>query len=194
MDRVDTENPTFYSHKNKKSILDEQWKLDNQYITDDEKYNGFAYKYDKNDNTTFRVNSLDKSKITVTYDQALEKYHHHDISNIKKPKNFNSAYSWSLNPRKRSKYVAERVPRHKIIEYQIEIAKSLTTQKFIKTPECVGRRRDGGNLFINVDTGQLHFVNEVTNEWRTSVVKRKAGLLKLTETNFQFYSFPNAGK
>jgi hypothetical protein len=78
-----------------------------------------------------------------------------------------------------------------VIEFQIANAKSLSTEKFIPVPGFIGPQKEPGTLYRNQETGQIHFVNDRTNSWRTTVLKSRTGLRKLAENNFHL--FPNAG-
>ena len=56
----------------------------------------------------------------------------------------------------------------------------------------IGAQKEPGTLYINKETGQVHFVNARTNTWRTTVIKTRTGLINLAKNNFHL--FPNAGK
>lgn len=83
------------------------------------------------------------------------------------------------------------VPQEYVIKYQLASARSLTTENYLKVPGFIGFRKKPGNLFINQETRQVHFVDDKTNAWRTTVKKKPASLLKLVKNNFHL--FPKAG-
>jgi hypothetical protein len=158
----------------------------------DKKYGEFAYKLDKNGNPIIRVDTKTGSEVLVTYDKALEKYYHQDVYNLETPKNFDSKEARSLKPKDRIEYLKKTVPRDKVIEFQIANAKSLSTENLLKVPGFIGAQKEPGTLYINKETGQVHFVNARTNTWRTTVLKTRTGLINLAKNNFHL--FPNAGK
>ena len=177
------------SKKKKKSS--EQCELKEEFKKD-ENYGGFAYKLDKNGNPIIKVDSKDGSEILLTYDKALEKYYHQDVYKLEKPKNFDSAQAKSLKPKDRLEYLKKMVPRDKVIEFQIANAKSLSTESLLPVPGFIGARKEQGTLHINLKTRQVHFVNDRTNIWRTTVIKTRIGLINLAQNDFHL--FPNAGK
>ena len=59
-------------------------------------------------------------------------------------------------------------------------------------PGFIGARKEPGTLYINPKTGQIHFLSDRTNVWRTTVIKTKTGIKKLAENDFHL--FPDAGK
>jgi len=67
------------------------------------------------------------------------------------------------------------VPRDKVIEFQIANAKSMSTKNFLEVPGFIGAQKEPGTLHINTETGQIHFVNDRTNIWRTTVIKTPDG-------------------
>jgi predicted nucleic acid-binding protein len=177
--------------QDKKKGEAEQCELNEEFRTD-KKYGGFAYKLDKNDNPILKVNTKSGSEVLLTYDQVLQKYHHHDVYNLEPPKTFDAKEAKSLEPKDRIEYVQKNVPRDKVIEFQIANAKSLSNDNLLKVPGFVGHQKDQGNLYINTETGQVHFVNDRTNIWRTTVIKTRTGLQTLAQNGFHL--FPNAGK
>ena len=68
----------------------------------------------------------------------------------------------------------------------------LKTIYYIKVPGFIGPQKKPGTLYINKETRQVNFVNDRTNIWRTTVIKTRAGLIKLAKNGFHL--FPNAGK
>lgn len=187
------ESKTFdydYYPKNKKKSS-EQCELEEEFQKD-EKYGGFPYKLDKNGNPILKVTTKNGSEILLTYDKALEKYYHQDVYKLEKPKNFNSTKARSLKPKDRIEYLKKTVPRDKVIEFQIANAKSMSTENLLPVPGFIGEQKEPGTLYINKETRQVHFVNDRTNIWRTTVIKSKDGLIKLAKNGFHL--FPNAGK
>jgi hypothetical protein len=158
----------------------------------DENYGGFAYKLGKNGNPIIKVNSKDGSEILLTYDKALEKYSHQDVYKLEKPKNFDSAHARSLKLKDRLEYLKKTMPRNKVIEFQIANAKSLSTKSLLSIPGFISAKKKPGRLYINKETGQVHFVNDRTNIWRTTVIKTRTGLINLAKNGFHLFS--NAGK
>ena len=69
------------------------------------------------------------------------------------------------------------VPRDKVIEFQIANAKSMNTENLLPVPGFIGAQKEPGTLYINKETRQVHFVNDRTNIWRTTVIKTRAGLI-----------------
>ena len=175
----------------KKKQSAEQCELEEEFKKD-KKYGEFAYKLDKNGNPILRVDTKTGSEVLLTYDKALEKYYHQDVYNLETPKNFDSKEARSLKPKDRIEYLKKTVPRDKVIEFQIANAKSLSTENLLKVPGFIGAQKEPGTLYINKETGQVHFVNARTNTWRTTVIKTRTGLINLAKNNFHL--FPNAGK
>mgnify|MGYP000057444553 CR=1 FL=1 len=175
----------------KKKQSAEQCQLEEEFKKD-KKYGEFTYKLDKNGNPILRVETKTGSEVLVTYDKALEKYYHQDVYNLETPKNFDSKEARSLKPKDRVEYLKKTVPRDKVIEFQIANAKSLSTENLLEVPGFIGAQKEPGSLYINKETGQVHFVNARTNTWRTTVIKTRTGLINLAKNNFHL--FPNAGK
>ena len=169
----------------------EQCELEDEFKKDD-KYDGFPYKLDKSVNYILRVKTKAGSEILLTYDKALEKYYHQDVYNLEKPKNFDPKKARSLKPKDRIKYLKETVPRNKVIEFQIANAKSLSSESLTTVPRFISAQKEPGTLYVNKETGQVHFVNARTNIWRTTVIKTRRGLVNLAKN--RFHLFPNAGK
>ena len=180
-----------YNSKKKKKPEAEQCKLEDEFKKD-KKYGGFEYKLDKNGNPILRVETKTGSEVLVTYEQSLEKYYHEDVYNLKKPKGYDAEHAKSLNRKDRIEYLKKTVPREYVIEYQLANAKSLSTENFLKVPGFISAKKESGTLYINKETRQVHFVNDRTNIWRTTVIKSRTGLLKLAKNGFHL--FPNAGK
>jgi hypothetical protein len=180
-----------YNSKKKKKPEAEQCKLEDEFKKD-KKYGGFEYKLDKNGNPILRVETKTGSEVLVTYEQSLEKYYHEDVYNLKKPKGYDAEHAKSLNRKDRIEYLKKTVPREYVIEYQLANAKSLSTENFLKVPGFISAQKESGTLYINKETRQVHFVNDRTNIWRTTVIKSRTGLLKLAKNGFHL--FPNAGK
>ena len=82
------------------------------------------------------------------------------------------------------------MPRDKVIEFQIANTKSLSTENLLPVPGFSGAKKEFGMLYINKETGQVHFVNDRTNIWRTTVIKTRTGLRNLARNDFHL--FPNA--
>ena len=175
----------------KKKQSAEQCKLEDEFKKD-KKYGGFEYKLDKNGNPILRVETKTGSEVLVTYEQSLEKYYHEDIYNLKKPKGYDVEHAKSLNRKDRIEYLKKTVPREYVIEYQLANAKSLSTENFLKVPGFISAKKESGTLYLYKETRQVHFVNDRTNIWRTTVIKSRTGLLKLAKNGFHL--FPNAGK
>ena len=183
--------PSQQYNSNEKNKQPEQCNLENEFKKD-QKYGGVEYKLDKNGNPIFRIETKTGSEVLLTYDQALEKYYHEDVYNLKKPKGYDAAYAKSLNREDRIEYLTKTVPREYVIEYQLANAKSLSTENFFKVPGFISAKKEPGSVYINTKTGQVHFVNDKTNIWRTTVIKSRTSLLNLA--NNDFHLFPNAGK
>lgn len=180
----------YQSKKRKKKQSAEQCQLEEEFKKD-KKYGEFVYKLDKNGNPIIRVETKTGSEVLVTYDSALEKYYHQDVYNLETPKNSDSKEARSLKPKDRVEYLKKTVPRNKVIEFQIANAKSLSTENLLEVPGFIGGQKEPGSLYINKETGQVHFVNARTNTWRTTVIKTRTGLINLAKNNFHL--FPNAG-
>ena len=180
-----------YNSKKKKKREAEQCKLEDEFRKD-KKYGGFEYKLDKNGNPILRVETKTGSEVLVTYEQSLEKYYHEDVYNLKKPKGYDAEHAQSLNRKDRIEYLKKTVPREYVIEYQLANAKSLSTENYRKVPGFISAKKEPGTLYINKETRQIHFVNDRTNIWRTTVIKSRTGLLELARNGFHL--FPNAGK
>ena len=186
-----TFNHGLTSKSDKRKPEAEQCKLEDEFKKD-KKYNGFEYKLDENGNLILRVETKTGSEILVTYQQSLEKDYHEDLYNLKKPKGYDAQHAKSLNRKNRIEYLKKTVPREYVIEYQLANAKPLSTENFFKVPGFISAKKESGTLYINKETRQVHFVNDRTNVWRTTVLKNRTGLLKLAKNGFHL--FPNAGK
>lgn len=162
----------------KKKQSAEQCELEEEFKKD-KKYSEFAYKLDKNGNPILRVDTKTGCEVLVTYDKALEKYYYQDVYNLETPKNFDSKEARSLKPKDRIEYFKKTVPRDKVIEFQIANANSLSTENLLEVPGFIGAQKESGTLYINInrETGQVHFVNDRTNAWRTTVIKTRTGLI-----------------
>lgn len=57
-------------------------------------------------------------------------------------------------------------------------------------PGFIGAKKEPARLYINKETGQVHFVNDRINIWRTLVHKTPQGLKGLAQNGFHL--FPNA--
>jgi hypothetical protein len=151
--------------------------------------------YDKNDNPIYTVTN-DGREGVFPYDQSVDKYHHYDVYGLTPPKGFDknlkSSPEYKNNPKKWREYVKKTVPPDKIHEFQRANVRSFATEKFQAVPGFVGVRKDPGTLYINRETGQIHFFNDRTNIWRTTVKYKKDKLLRLVQDN-DFHLFPNAG-
>lgn len=101
---------------------------------------------------------------------------------------FDKKYVASLSPKARREYIKKTVPREKILEFQRANVKSLGTENFLIVPGFIGSRKDPGTSYINKETGQVHFVNDMTNKWRTTVIKSKKGLLELAQNDFRLFT------
>lgn len=181
-----------YESKKKKKKLAEQCESVEQFKQDG-KYGGFAYKLDKNGNPIIKTVTKDKREILIPYEQALFKYYHQDVyDHIEQPKNFDQKYLESLGYEDRLKYLKATIPKDKVVEFQIANATSLSTEDYRSVPGFISSTKEPGTLYINKRTFQIHFINDKTNLWRTTVRLNKEKLLKLTQN--EFHLFPNAGK
>jgi len=79
------------------------------------------------------------------------------------------------------------LPRDKVIEFQITNAKSLSTENFLPVPGFIGKKKEPGTLYINKETRQVHFVNDRTGIWRTTVIKTQTGLINLVKNGFHLF-------
>ena len=68
----------------------------------------------------------------------------------------------------------------------------MSTENLLLVPGFIGAQKEPGTLYINKETRQVHFVNDRTNIWRTTVIKTRYGLIKLAKNGFHL--FPNADK
>jgi hypothetical protein len=66
----------------------------------------------------------------------------------------------------------------------------LSSGSLQQVPGFIGSRKESGTIYFNRNTRELHFVNEGTNEWRTTVIQSQAQLRALA--NNDFHLFPNA--
>lgn len=57
-------------------------------------------------------------------------------------------------------------------------------------PGFIGARKDSGTIYFNQNTRERHFVNEGTNEWRTTVIQSEDQFKLLVKNGFHL--FPNA--
>lgn len=125
--------------KKKKSA--EQCELEEEFKKD-KKYGDFAYKLDKNGNPIFRVDTETGSEIFLTYDKALKKYYHQDVYPFfEAPKNFDAKKTRSLKPKDWIKYLRKTIPQHKVIQFQIANAKSLSSKNLLKVSGFIDARR-----------------------------------------------------
>jgi len=152
--------------------------------------------YDKNNNPIYTTTTEDGSKGVFPYDQCVDKYHHYDVYELTSLKGFdrNKRFQkeYKNNPQKWREYVQKTVPPDKILEFQRANVKSFATQKFKSVPGFVGPPKDPGTLHINIETGQIHFLNDRTNIWRSTVKYNEDELRRLVQDN-DFHLFTNAG-
>lgn len=85
------------------------------------------------------------------------------------PKGFDKNYASNLDSKTRRESIKRTVPRDKILGFQRANVKTFGTEIFLKVPGFIGFRKDPGTFYINLETGQIHFVNDHTNKWRTTV-------------------------
>lgn len=146
--------------------------------------------YDKNGNPIFTYTGNDGRKAVFTYDQALAKYYHADLYGLAFPQGFDKSYALGLKPNERKAYIASTVPREKILEFQKANVTSFISDSLQPVPGFIGARKNPGTIYINKKNRQIHFVDEGTNQWRTTVIQSKAQLTALA--NNGFHLFPNA--
>ena len=118
------------------------------------------------------------------------KYYHADVHGLEFPEGFDKNHARNLTPADRKTYIASTVPRENIIEFLKANVRSLSSDSFQQVPGFIGARKDSGTIYFNPNTRELHFVNEGTNEWRTTVIQSEKQLQTLAENDFHL--FPNA--
>lgn len=84
------------------------------------------------------------------------------------------------------------VPRDKVIEFQIANAKTLSTENLVSISGFIVARKESGTLYINMESMQVHFINEQTNTWKTTAIKTQTSLIKSVKKRFHLFS--NIGK
>ena len=154
-------------------------------------------KSDSNGNPIFSIEKTDGTKIVCTYEQALAKYYHADVHSLEFPKGFDQNRAKKLAPADRKAYIATTVPKQNILEFLKANVASLSSDKLKPVPGFIGSRKESGTIYYstnpnNVNKRELHFVNEMTGEWRTTVVQSRQQLERLAMNDFHL--FPNAGK
>lgn len=154
-------------------------------------------KSDSNGNPIFSIEKTDGTKIVCTYEQALAKYYHADVHGLKFPKGFDQTRAKKLAPADRKAYIASTVPKQNILEFLKANVASLSSDKLKPVPGFIGSRKESGTIYYsvnpnNVNKRELHFVNEMTGEWRTTVVQSDNQLRNLAKNDFHL--FPNAGE
>lgn len=151
---------------------------------------------DSNGNPIFTIEKNNGSKIICTYEQALAKYYHADVHGLKFPKGFDRNHARKLAPADRKVYTASTVPKEDILGFLKANVASLSSDKLKPVPGFIGSRKEGGTIYYsgnptNANKRELHFVNEMTGEWRTTVVQSDKQFIDLTKNDFHL--FPNAG-
>lgn len=177
-------------HQNYYSKKKKQCKVKNQFRRDG-KFGNFSYKLDSKGLPILKVKTQNGEIVFISYEQALSKYYHCKIYDAISPQPFDLAKVKKMLPRDRINYLKETIPKRKIIEFQIETAKSFNNGNFKSVPGHTSARRDRGTLFIDEHNNILHFVDFMTGRWRTSIKFKEHYLRKLAEDNF--YLFKNAG-
>lgn len=145
---------------------------------------------DEKGNPIVTIKRKDGGRIVCTYDQALKKYYHADVHGLEFPKGFDKDYANKLKPADRKSYIASTVPREKILEFLKANVRALSSDSLKAVPGFLGARKDSGTIYFNQNTREIHFVNEGTNEWRTTVIQTKNQFEKLVENGFHL--FPNS--
>lgn len=150
-----------------------------------------------NGNPILKVKLKDGSTIIVTYDQALAKYYHSDTYDLKYPKDFDFKRAQSLPYKEKLAYLRKMIPREYVIEFQIANAKSLSARSkygdYHKIPGFIGPDKKRGHLYI-WNEGQehrIHFIDERTNLWRSTVLVTEEALRVIL--NNGFWLFPTGG-
>lgn len=146
---------------------------------------------DEKNNPIVTIKRKDGGTIVCTYEQALNKYYHADAQGLQFPEGFDKNYATSLKPADRQAYIASTVPREKILEFLKANVRSLSSESLKPVPGFIGARKDPGTIYFNKNTREIHFVNEGTNEWRTTVIQSERQFAKLVENGFHL--FPQAG-
>lgn len=138
------------------------------------------------------IQKKDGTKIICTYEQALAKYYHADVHGLKFPKGFDQNRVGQLAPADRKAYIESTVPKQNILEFLKANVASLSSDKLKPVPGFIGARKESGTIYFSRNTGELHFVNEMTGNWRTTVVQSESQLRNLAKNDFHL--FPNAGE
>ena len=110
-------------------------------------------------------------KIVYRYDNALAKYYHADVYGLEFPEGFDKNHARALTPNNRKAYIESTVPRKKILEFLKANLRSLSSDSFHQVPGFIGAQKDSGRIYFNRNTRELHFINEGTNEWRTTIIQ-----------------------
>ena len=147
---------------------------------------------DSNGNPIFTIQKKDGTKIICTYEQALAKYYHADVHGLKFPKGFDQNRVGRLAPADRKAYIASTVPKQNILEFLKANVASLSSDKLKPVPGFIGARKESGTIYFSSSTGEVHFVNEMTGNWRTTIVQSESQLRNLAKNDFHL--FPNAGE
>lgn len=132
--------------------------------------------YNKNGNPIYTILGNNGQRAIFTYDQALAKYYHADVYNLEFPKEFDVDHAHGLKPKDRIAYIEKTVPPEKIMEFLKANVESFIMGDFIPVPGSIGSRKDPGRLYINKNTGQIHFFNDRTDVWRTTIRENKKGI------------------
>lgn len=97
-----------------------------------------------------------------------------------------------LAPADRKAYIESTVPKQNILEFLKANVASLSSDKLKPVPGFIGARKESGTIYFFRNTRELHFVNEMTGNWRTTVVQSESQLRNLAKNDFHL--FPNAGE
>lgn len=78
-----------------------------------------THTFDNNGNPIIEIETLDGSKVFMTYDKALQKYYYQDLYNLEKPKNFNLEHARSLEFKERLKYLKKSFYEKKLLNSKL---------------------------------------------------------------------------
>jgi len=176
-DQNQCNNPEYYATSAKKKSV----KIGTSVVT---------VSWDANGNPIFTLINENRQKVVFSYDQALAKYYHADVHGLPFPEGFDRDHALGLKPNERKAYIASTVPREKILEFLKANVRSLSSGSLQQVPGFIGSSKESGTIYFNRNTREIHFVNEGTNEWRTTIIQSEAQLRALA--NNDFHLFPNA--
>jgi len=142
-----------------------------------DRYEGLMHKYDSNKNPIFKIKTKNGQTIIVEFAQALNKYYHADVFDLKFPSNFDRTKLDRMSQLEKIQYLEKFVSKNEVLKFQMEIARSLRDGNFERQPGYLGVDKIPGFVYKNVvpkkkSLVEVHFV-DANGNWRTTALLRK---------------------